>query len=379
MKNPKKNISCANDPEEMPEMNVVIPPRLFRILLRIFPLLLVCLLAATSVNSQDRLLSQFYNAPLLVNPAYTGLMEQDYRVQTLYRDQWKQLVPFKTVGVSADITLPSPIGKRGQFSAGLVFLRDQMAEFQTGNSFILSGAYRYTLDQTGRHKLAMGGQAGYVRKSLDYTGLYFENQIGGDHVVNTGMVSGENLEYNRLGYFVANAGLAYTFYISRRWQLKAGTAVFNLNRPREQFLAGGKDDAMKLPQRMLLTAGAAIWISEQLYVFPELLFVSQQGVTEVSMGSGIGYLLHKNRQNAISLMAGGWYRTNGTAIAMSGITYKKTTVMLSYDEAVSDMKELRNTGSVSGRAVGAYEISLIYKGFLNRAIPANYTLPCGIF
>ncbi len=332
-----------------------------------------------TASSQYSLFSQFYNAPLLINPAYTGLIDQDYRVQMIYRDQWRQLVPFKTLGVSADITLPSYTGRRRQLAAGLVFMRDQMGEFQVSNTFILSGSYQYMPDPAGRHKIALGIQGGYVQKLLDYDGLYFENQIGDDHKVDTGIISGEQLMSNRIGYMTANAGLAYTFYISRKRQFRTGASIFNLTHPKEQFLAGNDHEAGKLRQRMLATVGATYWLSAHLYIFPEILFVHQQGMSEVNAGSGVGYLLHKEGQDNIGLLAGGWYRTNGAAIVMLGINYKNMSVMFTCDQIVSDMKELKSSPSVSGRAVAAYEVSLIYKGFLNRAIPFSYTLPCGIF
>ena len=341
--------------------------------------LLILFFGGKSAYSQDRLFSQFYNAPLLINPAYTGLMDQDFRVQTIYRDQWRQLVPFKTIGVSADMTLPSYVNNRRQLGVGIVFLRDQIAEFQVNNSFVVSGSYRYILDQAKRHTISVGAQAGYVQKTLDYSDLYFENQIGGDHLVNTGLTSGEQLANNRLEYVVANAGLAYTMYVNRKCRFKTGVSLFNLNNPKEQYLSGGTNDAVKLRQRLVFTAGVNYSLTDNVFIFPEILFVNQQGVTELNLGSGVGYFLHKDRQCAVSLMAGGWYRTNGAAIAMLGLSYNNTSIMFSYDQIVSDMKEVRNSDSVSGRAVGTYEISLLFKGFLNRAIPSNYTLPCGIF
>lgn len=364
--------------ESIPETGVLSGYRISHSLLLTYSMLIL-FFAGRSAYSQDRLFSQFYNAPLLINPAYTGLMDQDFRVQTIYRDQWRQLAPFKTIGVSADMTLPSYSNNRRQFAVGAVFLRDQIADFQVNTSVILSGSYRYILDQSKRHTISVGAQAGYVQKTLDYADLYFENQIGGDHLVNTGLASGEQLANNRLGYVTANAGLAYTMYVNHKCRFKAGVSLFNLNNPKEQYLIGGANDAVKLQQRLVFTAGVNYSLTDNIFAFPEVLFVSQQGVTELNLGSGLGYFLRKNQQSAVSLVAGGWYRTNGAAIAMLGFSYNNTSIMFTYDQIISDLKEVRNSDSVSGRAVTTYEVSLLFKGFFNRAIPSNYTLPCGIF
>jgi type IX secretion system PorP/SprF family membrane protein len=51
--------------------------------------------------------SQFYNAPLLVNPANAALMpEDDYRIGVNYRTQWNSVpVPYKTTSFYADLQL----------------------------------------------------------------------------------------------------------------------------------------------------------------------------------------------------------------------------------------------------------------------------------
>ena len=59
---------------------------------------LVCLFDA---NAQDLHFSQYFNAPILVNPANTGFNpDNDYRIGGNYRNQWSAVgSPYKTMSV----------------------------------------------------------------------------------------------------------------------------------------------------------------------------------------------------------------------------------------------------------------------------------------
>ena len=49
------------------------------------------LLFAKNIYAQDLHFSQFYEAPLIRNPALAGLFDGDVNVQLVYRNQWARL------------------------------------------------------------------------------------------------------------------------------------------------------------------------------------------------------------------------------------------------------------------------------------------------
>ena len=51
-------------------------------------LVALCLCSTQSLVAQDIHLSQFYETPILRNPALIGLFNGDYRIQAVYRNQW---------------------------------------------------------------------------------------------------------------------------------------------------------------------------------------------------------------------------------------------------------------------------------------------------
>src|SRR5664279_6425741 len=63
-----------------------------------------------TVCAQDLHFSQFFNAPLLRNPALAGIFTGDYRIQGVYRDQWNSLTnAYRTGSFNGEYKLP--VGK----------------------------------------------------------------------------------------------------------------------------------------------------------------------------------------------------------------------------------------------------------------------------
>src|SRR5215218_9074098 len=62
---------------------------------------------SNSVFSQDIHFSQFFETPLLRNPALAGIFSGDLRIQAVYRTQWGSVtVPYQTGSVNAEYKLP---------------------------------------------------------------------------------------------------------------------------------------------------------------------------------------------------------------------------------------------------------------------------------
>ncbi|HEY0039687.1 MAG TPA: type IX secretion system membrane protein PorP/SprF, partial [Flavisolibacter sp.] len=57
--------------------------------------------------AQDIHFSQFFEAPLYRNPALAGIVNGDYRIQTVYRSQWNSITSaYKTTSINAEYKLP---------------------------------------------------------------------------------------------------------------------------------------------------------------------------------------------------------------------------------------------------------------------------------
>jgi len=93
--------------------------------LSLFLLTGTLLLSAHNTRAQDIHFSQFYEAPLLRNPALAGIFTGDYRIQTLFRDQWNSFNnAYRTGSLSGEYKWA--IGKGSDFlTTGLEILYDE--------------------------------------------------------------------------------------------------------------------------------------------------------------------------------------------------------------------------------------------------------------
>ena len=113
----------------------------------------ILLLAATQTWAQDPLLAQYFNAPVRLNPAMTGVFNGSYRVGVNYRDQWSSVVggdnAFRTYAVGADMN--TFVMKNDFAGLGIYALRDQAGSGKyTHTNVMLSGAYIKQLSGKGR-------------------------------------------------------------------------------------------------------------------------------------------------------------------------------------------------------------------------------------
>ena len=73
--------------------------------------IILSFILAVGANAQDIHFSQFYNAPLKLNPGNAGAFRGDLRVISNYRNQWSSInSAFKTYGFSVDVPVSKSFG-----------------------------------------------------------------------------------------------------------------------------------------------------------------------------------------------------------------------------------------------------------------------------
>src|SRR5690348_17309701 len=90
---------------------------------------LTAIIAACSLPAfaQSLHFSQYYNAPMLLNPANTALMsDYDYRVGANYRNQWATIpVPYNTASAWFDLQAFRKFEGTGWLGIGGAFFNDK--------------------------------------------------------------------------------------------------------------------------------------------------------------------------------------------------------------------------------------------------------------
>lgn len=338
---------------------------------KIFTLILLVLVVMLG-KAQDPHLSQFYAAPLQLNPALTGVFNGNYRANFLYRSQWGEILrdestsQFRTMTAAVDFRLPI---KRNALGIGLEMMNDKAAQSNFGTTRAgLAISYIQNLDKRGHHFLAAGLQADMIQRSFSLNGLRFGNQWNGtfyDPTINQddpGYIASLNQQYT---FFDASAGLLYFMRgKNKRTTAYGGFSAQHVNQPNES-LGGG---TAKLPIKFSIHSGVNFKIAKKFDLLPKFLFQFQGQSIETVYGTDIRYIFDERdpsgnsfRFGALYRMVGGLNANNGNGInsesfaLLTGINFHGLNLGVAYDINISQF-----TPATYSR--GGFEVAVTYVG-----------------
>lgn len=334
-------------------------------------------LSAPVANAQDIHFTQFDMAPLVVNPAFTGMFDGRVRASGIYRSQWGSVtVPFVTYGASVD--LPLFIERNGDYLAtGLQLFNDKAGDGDLKNfTGLLSVAYHKFFGQTEHSgcDLAVGLQGGYASKSIDLNKLYF-----GDEFNNGTFSSGTSQEYHlgighSVNYYLVNAGISFSQATSDKFSYVIGVGANNLNQPNDA-LEKKQNSQTGLDMRFTAEAGANLIAGERFTLKPAVFYQTQASAVEFIAGNEFNYQVGANpgfENFSPSVFLGGWYRSGDAVMITAGFEYKGFRLGLGYDYNISDL-------NVSSNGNGGFEIALRYIAPNPIQFARKRTIPCSRF
>ncbi len=298
-----------------------------------------------TLQAQDPQFSQYYAAPLYLNPALVGI-NQKGRMGMNYRTQWPNLdANFETFSAYFDYHFEDYYS-----SAGLIFTRDR--EGIAGlNSTTIGLQYAYQLQLNYNWTFRPGVEVAYTFQDINFDKLVF-----GDQLSNTGLTGNPTGE-------IFNTGLSAKFFdlsfggVLYNPSLWIGAAMHHVLEP-NQSIAGG--DA-PLPRKFSIHGGYRIPLNPgtrrtdigERSITPSFNYRTQGDFDQLDLGAYF---------TLSPVLIGVWYRglpiknldgiTNNEAlIFMIGLQTNRTTFGYSFDYTLSDL------GIGTG---GAHEISIAY-------------------
>lgn len=317
-----------------------------------------------ATNAQDAHFSQYYAAPLYLNPALTGL-EKDIVVGLNYRSQWNSLgFPYTT----GQFSIIHPIFKKGVDQEhlgglGLSLYNDVSGDNGSFKTFgaNLSGAYNYTMPFDKRHAISAGFQAGFYQRRLDVSELRWGSQynslIGFDDRMPG---SGGNIAEQSM-IPVVNAGIIWYYnpdedkYLKSEFRAFGGIAASNINNPDESLY---QDGSSNLPVLYKLHGGIDLKIVRGVKISPNILVMHQGYLYQVNIGNYLTVDVFNNPYtklaNQTKVLLGVWHRVNDAFIFSTGLQTKNVTAGISYDINSSSLRQ-------QTRGRGAMEISVSYR------------------
>jgi len=301
---------------------------------------------------QDLHFSQYYNAPMLVNPANTGFNPDfDFRAGVNYRSQWASVgSPYKTMSAWGDVKLLGNRIENGWVGLGGMLWKDQAGSGSlTGTTGLISLAYHQML---GYNSLLSGGfSVGYTQKRIDVTKLTFDNQWNGVFF-DAKIPSLEPFATNQVSYVDLQAGINYAYFASENFYFNAGVSVMHINTPRETFFDASVSNN-EISRRYNVFLNASVKVVDTWILNPNV-YVSMVGNSrEILAGVNANRDLGDN--GARQFIMGVYYRNNDAIIPLFGYQINDLKMTFNYDATISSL-------SKSNLTRGAYEISIVKSG-----------------
>ncbi len=219
--------------------------RSFRTVGQIF---LIIFLINISVKGQDIHYSQFYNSPLNLNPANTGVFNGDERFMASYKSQARAVpVPWTTFSGQYDRKFYLGNSDNSFISGGVLFNYDKqgLSRLNLTNINFL-GSYTRIINK--RNLITGGLGLGFATRGLSLTSLSWDRQWDGDAYDPT-LPSGENTDMDRVSFLENSIGLNYRYQITSRTNFDFGLGVYHFIEPKVAFFQA---DDVKLPRRLNL-------------------------------------------------------------------------------------------------------------------------------
>lgn len=309
------------------------------------------LLGITTAQAQDAHFSQFYAAPLYLNPAYTGATQRN-RIVLNTRNQWPQVTGgMITTAASFDGYLA-----KNKTGLGISMVRDFVSSNGLSNTG-LTGSYAYHLSLSKSERISLGASLSIFQRSIDFNKFTFEDQLLTDGQINPS-AENRNAANGTIIYPDLTLGAAY---ISKKWY--GGVAATHLTRPSQNNLKGS-NSTERLPIRYTANAGYRIRLSpkkrnltdnvSETYLIPNALIKVQRDFHQLNLGLSLqhNFLLAGlyHRSHPLSSEGNAGVYSQDALILMVGAVIQDFTFGYSYDNHFNEMAGLSN---------GSHEISLI--------------------
>ncbi len=317
-------------------------------------LLLLLISAKAGLFAQSIHFSQYYNAPMLLNPANTALMpENDFRMGLNYRNQWATIpVPYSTFSAFADFKMFSnkQSGGKNWLGLGGAFFNDVAGDGKLSLTRF-EGFAAYHLGMGEYSMLSLGLSGGYVQRSVNYSDLTFDSQWDG-FSFNPSQGNNEKLGIVKTSYNTIGAGLNFAYFPNDKVYMKFGVGAANINQPVESFYGGSNQVGIRPVANVdVLYKAGDTWIMN-----PSAYFATQKGAYELVYGSLFQvYLGGKSESYPMQFIMGAYNRLNESVIGVVGFQWGSVQLMGSYDVTISSLAPY-DSGN------GAIEFSLIYQG-----------------
>ena len=302
----------------------------------------ICLL-----NAQDVELSQYWTAPLHINPAMAGI-SMGPRASINYRNQWPELGAGFNGGYTTYMAGVDGFIEKARSGLGLYYTGDLIANgLITTHKITMS--YAFQIKVSKKLGIRLGLEGSFINRRIKWNEFTFSDMVNPyTGFYNNIDVPNPTMEVvpQRFNTYGGDAGFGILLFNNVFY---GGFSIRNAIMPKESFY---NDSDVRTPFRMIAHGGANFKFKHareykyNIFLSPNVLIANQGKNLQINAGLMSGVSL---------VYFGAWFRyalRNPDAfIAVLGIKKGKVRVGYSYDVTIS--KQVGRTG-------GSHELSLIF-------------------
>lgn len=312
------------------------------------------------MKAQDVHLSQFYETPLMRNPALAGIFTGDVRVQIAYRNQWQSLgVPFQTSIISGEYKMP--VGRADDFlTLGINSFYD-VAGSSRLKTFQLMPAVNFhkSLDGERNRYLSLGFMGGVVQRSFNAKDLTFDNQYSSSRGYDPSAPTGEIFSGMRRSFADMAVGMSFNSNIGETGNFYIGASLWHFNKPTERFI----NEEIQLSPKWQGNAGIRLMLSDVVRLTSEFNYVKQGAYTEIIGGGIVSYIFNDMTDapeglNHIAVGLGAMLRVGDALVPVVQLEYNSFNLGFSYDLNYSQLM-------TASQGRGGFELTLSWRAFVN--------------
>jgi type IX secretion system PorP/SprF family membrane protein len=328
------------------------------------------LLLVTITNAQDFTFSQFYEMPMLRNPALAGVSNADVRIQSSFRSQWSSItIPYQTQALSAEVRFP--IGFTDDYiTGGLQVTNDVAGDSKLGRIQLLPVITFHKSINDDYSYLNFSLMGGLVQSQFDPSKMTFDDE----YIQGLGFTPGTTNQVftkTSLSYTDLSAGLSYNSSNDIDVRYYLGVAGYHLIRSKVSFY---NEDNVILKPRYVINAGINMPTGDNDRFFVYGDYLMQGGNHQFLSGLLYKHIFSNDwtvddeETNVTALTIGGAYRWADAFVPILKLDMNKFFVGVSYDVNTSSLKSY-------SQLRGGYEFTAGFKSNLNVRVDTRTKCP----
>ena len=318
---------------------------------------LAAILITGKVHAQDFTFSQFYEQPLLRNPALAGVFTGDIRASVAHRSQWGSVtVPFKTSAMSVEHKIPMG-GKNDFLTIASQMSIDVAGDLRLRRTQILPAInYHKSLSNDNDTYLSLAFMGGPVSSQFDASKLKMGDQFrGGEY--NAANPSAQPITNSGYSYWDLSTGLSLSTSFNDKTRVYVAAGLSHVTNPTIKSVTGSTENF--LSPRLSFNAGINAPSGERSRIMGFIDYFTQNNNKQILGGLLYGMTIREyDDGNEPDLFyIGSFMRWGDALIPTVKMEFEHFSIGVSYDVNISKLKVVSNWR-------GGLELTATYRGFL---------------